>query len=216
MSKYGIIFDLDGTLWNTTSTIVPVWNKVLKSHKGIDKQITEKEMNSYMGKTLDEISLLVLPNLPLEKSRSILDECCVTESAHLEKVGGILYPDLEKTLIELTKYYSLYIVSNCQDGYLQAFLNYHKLNKYFDDFEMSGRTNKSKGENIRLIIERDKLDRAVYVGDTIMDKEAAEQAEVPFIFAEYGFGDVISPPYSVQQFSEITSIAQKIFHPNKN
>ena len=212
MSKYGIIFDLDGTLWNTTSTIVPVWNKVLKSHKGIDKQITEKEMNSYMGKTLDEISLLVLPNLPLEKSRPILDECCVTESAHLEKVGGILYPDLEKTLIELTKDYSLYIVSNCQDGYLQAFLNYHKLNKYFDDFEMSGRTNKSKAENIRLIIERDKLDRAVYVGDTIMDKEAAEQAEVPFIFAEYGFGDVISPPYSVQQFSEIINVADRIFH----
>ncbi|MGN1126718.1 MAG: HAD family hydrolase, partial [Ruminococcus sp.] len=58
MKKYGIIFDLDGTLWNTTSTIVPVWNEVLKSHKEIDRQITEEEMYSYMGKTLDEIALL--------------------------------------------------------------------------------------------------------------------------------------------------------------
>lgn len=211
MSKYGIIFDLDGTLWNTTGTIVPVWNKVLKSHKEIDKQITEKEMNSYMGKNLDEISLLVLPELSLEKSRPILDECCSTESAHLEKVGGILYPDLEKTLIELTMDYSLYIVSNCQDGYLQAFLNYHKLNKYFSDFEMSGRTNKSKGENIRLIIERNNLKRAVYVGDTIMDKEASQQAQIPFIFAEYGFGNVIDPLYSIQQFSDITAVVNKIF-----
>lgn len=211
MKNYGIIFDLDGTLWNTTKTIVPVWNEVLKSHNGIDRQITEEEMDSYMGKTLDEISLLVFPNLPLEKSRPILDLCCKTESAHLEKVGGTLYPRLEETLATLSKDYSLYIVSNCQDGYLQAFLNYHRLNKYFSDFEMSGRTGLSKGENIRLIIDRNKPDRAVYVGDTEMDKTASEQAGIPFIFAEYGFGNVCNPPYSIQQFSEIINVVNRIF-----
>ncbi|MGN0459292.1 MAG: HAD family hydrolase [Ruminococcus sp.] len=212
MKMKGIIFDLDGTLWNTTSTIVPVWNRVLKNHKEIDRQITENEMYSYMGKTLDEIALLVFPNLPLEKSRPILDECCSTESAHLEQVGGVLYPKLEETLARLVEDYSLYIVSNCQNGYLQAFLNYHRLNKYFSDFEMSGRTNKSKGENIRLIIERNGIEKAVYVGDTVMDKEASDQAGIPFIFAEYGFGNVCDPPYSIKQFSEIINVADRIFH----
>ena len=212
MKKYGIIFDLDGTLWNTTSTIVPVWNEVLKSHKEIDRQITEDEMYSYMGKTLDEIALLIFPNIPLEKSRPILDLCCKTESAHLEKVGGVLYPKLEDTLDRLAKDYSLYIVSNCQDGYLQAFLNHHRLNKYFADFEMSGKTNKSKGENIRLIIERNGIEKAVYVGDTVMDKEASDQAGIPFIFSQYGFGNVCDPPYSIKQFSEIINVADRIFH----
>ena len=53
--------------------------------------------------------------------------------------------------------YKLFIVSNCQDGYIECFFKAHKLDKYFTDYECPGRTGLSKGENNKLIIERNNL-----------------------------------------------------------
>lgn len=211
MSKTGVIFDLDGTLWNTSETIVPIWNEVLKSHSEIDKQLTVSEMNSYMGKTLEQIAGLMLPKLNLENAMSIVFECCDVEQEYLRKVGGKLYDNLTETLERLKEKYSLYIVSNCQDGYVQSFLEYHHFGEIFDDFEMSGRTKKTKGENIKMIIDRNNLVKAVYVGDTQGDCDAAKQAGVPFIFAEYGFGVVDDVQYSIKEFYDLISVAEQVF-----
>lgn len=51
-----ILFDLDGTLWHTSDVILPKWNEVLKKHPETQKQITLEEMNSYMGKTIEQIA----------------------------------------------------------------------------------------------------------------------------------------------------------------
>ena len=105
----------------------------------------------------------------------------------------------------------LFIVSNCQDGYLQAFLNHHKLSSYFDDHEMSGRTGLTKGENIRIVMERNNLDKAVYVGDTEGDFSAAKQAGILFICAQYGFGKAKNADYVINKLSELIIKAEKIF-----
>lgn len=211
MNKTGIIFDLDGTLWNTSETIVPIWNEVLKSHSETDKQLTVAEMNGYMGKTLEQIARLMLPKLGPKKAMSIVCECCDVEQGYLKKVGGKLYDNLAETLKQLKEKHSLYIVSNCQDGYVQAFLDFHGFNEIFDDFEMSGRTKKSKGENIKMIIERNNIDKAVYLGDTQGDYDAAKEADVPFIFAEYGFGSVDNFKYSIKEFSELPKAVIQVF-----
>ncbi|WP_294908523.1 HAD family hydrolase [uncultured Ruminococcus sp.] len=211
MDKTGVIFDLDGTLWNTSETIVPIWNEVLKSHSETDKQLTVAEMNGYMGKTLEQIARLMLPKLDLAKAMSIVHECCDVEQGYLRKVGGKLYDNLVETLKQLKEKYSLFIVSNCQDGYVQSFLEYHGFSEIFDDFEMSGRTKKTKGENIRIIIERNNLDKAVYVGDTQGDFDAAKEACIPFVFAEYGFGSVECIEYSIKEFCELPSVVERVF-----
>ena len=38
--------------------------------------------------------------------------------------------------------------------------------EYFEDFECAGNTGKPKGENNKLVIERNNLKSPVYVGDT--------------------------------------------------
>lgn len=210
ISIKGIIFDLDGTLWNTSETIVPVWNEVLRLHSETDKQISVEEMNGYMGKTLEQIAQLMLPELKNDVAMSILKECCSVEQKQLRKFGGKLYSKLLETLNELNKEYQLFIVSNCQDGYVQSFLDYHKLNDMFDDFEMSGRTGKSKGENIKMIIERNSLDFALYVGDTEGDKTASDEAEIPFVYAKYGFGEVEKYKYSIEEFCELPKVIKYI------
>ena len=195
--KKAVLFDLDGTLWHTCDVILPVWNDILKKHKETTKQITLEEMNSYMGKTV-------------ENSVAIVKECCAEQIPSLRKTGGHLYDNLESTLEILSKNYFLGIISNCQCGYIEAFLFAHKLEKYFSDFEMSGRTNLTKGENIKLVMERNGINNALYLGDTIGDQLAAKDAEIPFVFASYGFGTTENPEYTISSFDELPKVAEKI------
>lgn len=210
--KNAIIFDMDGTMWDTTAAILPVWNEVLRKYpKETSKQISKTEMDGYMGKTLEQIAQLSLPELDINRSVEILSECCKTECKYLEEQGAIIYPKLIETLKELKDEYTLLIVSNCQDGYIQSFLTYYNLWDVFSDIEFAGRTGKTKGENIKLIIERNNIDKAVYVGDTQSDFDAAKFAGVDFIFAEYGFGSAENHKYSIKEISDLTSVVKRIF-----
>ena len=101
--KKGVIFDLDGTLWNTSERIVPAWNEVL-ARRGL-RQITTEDMNSYMGKTPDGIVSMMLPDLPREEGLAVFADCLTAEDDFLRRHGGILYPALEETLAVLRETY---------------------------------------------------------------------------------------------------------------
>lgn len=207
----GIIFDLDGTLWDASKQVVPAWNHVLSLYPGLRKQITETDMRGFMGKTLDTIAGMMFPGMDENERMDIMRECCRGEQVYLRQHGGTLYPDLEKTLTLLQDKYKLFIVSNCQDGYVQTFLEYHGLGRYFTDFEMSGRTGQAKGENIKLIVARNHLTKAVYVGDTLGDSEAASYAGTPFIYARYGFGNLDHEENAIDSIDQIIDCVNKIF-----
>lgn len=200
----GIIFDLDGTLWDSSKQVVPAWNTVLTKYN--QKNINSDDMAGYMGKTLDMISRLMLPDLSHEQAMDILYECCAQEQVYLREHGGYLYPDLEITLQKLAETYQLFIVSNCQLGYLNAFFKAHNLKSYFRDYECSGNTGLPKSENIKLIIERNNLKNSIYVGDTELDMEAAFAAGIPFVFAEYGFGNANNARNKISCFSDMLKL----------
>ena len=212
MDKKGVIFDLDGTLWSTIDTVVPVWNSVLSEHEEIKRQsITVEEMSGYMGKTLDEIAELALPKLSPERGLEILHECTRREQKVLRNNGGKLYDGLYDVLKALNVDCSVYLVSNCQEGYAKAFLERHGLSDLFSDVETAGRTGKSKGENIRLIIERNELDKSIYVGDTEGDREAANFAGIPFVYASYGFGSAEQYDFKIDSLAELPAAAKTAF-----
>lgn len=188
--KKGVLFDLDGTLWDATAALVAPWNEVIHRHGDIRPPLTQADMAGFMGKTAAQIAAMLLPGHPLQAGLEIVYESCEVELPVLRERGGILYPHLKETLHLLGNLYPLYIVSNCQEGYIQAFLAHHHLEDMFADFEYEGRTHLTKGENIRLVMERHALAQAVYVGDTQGDLDAAGAAGIPFIHAAYGFGKV--------------------------
>lgn len=207
--KKGLIFDLDGTLWDTTDRIVPVWNEVLARHG--QRAITKADMLGFMGKTPEGIARLMLPSLSDGDAMAIMRECFREEQICLRQYGGVLYPELEATLTALGQQCGLYLVSNCQAEYLDTFFAAHGLRRYFDDWETHGNTGLSKAENIRLIVRRNGLDQAAYVGDTALDKASADEAGIPFIFASYGFGEVPDARFAVKCFAELTTCADDIF-----
>jgi len=148
--KYdGIIFDLDGTLWDSTEGICSTWNQVLSKYPQIKTEITLEKLYSCMGLLMEAIAERLFPQLDKKMQLKLLQECCELENSYLAKHGGILYPQLEETIAKLAETHKLFIVSNCQDGYIQSFFAAHKLDKYFTDFESAGKTGLSKGENNR-------------------------------------------------------------------
>ena len=50
-----IIFDLDGTLWDTIDSCVKVLSEVKKRHPEVVKDIERREVENSMGKSFDEI-----------------------------------------------------------------------------------------------------------------------------------------------------------------
>jgi len=187
----GIIFDLDGTLWSTSRQVKEVWQGVMDA-RNIDMTISLDMMDGLMGMTPDEIADKVFSHLPHDLTMTLLRVCSQAEVALLSQEGGDLYPNVMEVLINLSQTYPLYIVSNCQDGYIECFLNYHQTADYFKDFECIGRTGLAKADNISLLMERNNLRRTVYIGDTLSDQEAANQAGIPFIQARYGFGNLLA------------------------
>lgn len=208
--KKGIIFDLDGTLWNSSEKVVIAWNRAFEK-KGLSLRITDEDMRGFMGKQLIDIARLMFPNVDDEFLNDVLTECSDEELSYLSKVGGTLYPKLEQTLSSLHKSYFLSIVSNCQSGYIEVFLKYYGFEKYFDDIECSGNTGKSKGENIALVVKRNALDKAIYVGDTAGDCEAADAANTPFVHASYGFGKPNRETDKISSIEELSKRARDFF-----
>ncbi len=210
-NKKGIIFDLDGTLWDSVEPVVSAWNSVLQT-KG--HPLTIEKMKSLMGKTLSEIAAVLLPDLSPVAAQSAMEECCRATDTLLSQQGGQLYDGMEETLSALQKHYALYLVSNCSTGYLDAFFQAHGLQKYFSDSETNGRTGRSKAENIRLVMKRNHLNKAVYVGDTESDRIAAQTAGLPFIYAAYGFGKPKSFPAVIHSPQELPAVVQTLLDEN--
>ena len=188
MKTDGVIFDLDGTLWDATEQICLAWNRVISSRPGLRPPLTAQELESYMGLPMDEISRRMFPDQSPQSQAALLEECCQEEHRALARQGGRLYPELERTLAALSAWAPLFIVSNCEDGYIQCFFQASGLGNYFKDFECFGATGLPKGENNKRIVARNGLRSPVYIGDTAGDQQAAGEAGIPFVFARYGFG----------------------------
>lgn len=200
-----IIFDLDGTLWDSSKTVLTAWNEILRKKDGIN-ELTVEDLQGTMGLQMHEIGKKLFPSLDDQAREQLLQECGDLENVYLENSGGILYDSVEETLVALSEKYKLYIVSNCQEGYIETFYKYHQLEKYFLDFENPGRTGLSKGENIKLIMERNSLSNPVYVGDTEGDLKAARYAGIPFVYATYGFGKVEDYDFAITSFAELKQL----------
>ena len=123
------------------------------------------------------------------------------ENQWVESAPCILYDKMPETIRALSKRYRLFIVSNCQSGYIEAFLKNTGLGDCITDFTCPGDTGKLKGDNIRIIMERNGITEAVYVGDTQGDADACRMAGIPMIFAAYGFGEVEGEYVTLQSFS---------------
>lgn len=206
----GIMFDLDGTLWDAVPEITASWNLVLTG-SGVDRPpLTVEEVRSCMGMRIADIAARRLPGLSPQRQLELIDECCRVENEYLAEHGARVYPGAEETLSVLARRCPLFVVSNCQDGYIQAFFQGSGLGRYFQDFECAGRTGKPKSDNIALVAARHGLKKPLYVGDTDLDWKSAREAGVFFLHAAYGFGAVPPEVPAIQTLSQLPARLEQL------
>lgn len=209
--KKGIIFDMDGTLWDSTDIVAKSWTDAVREWGLPDKIITPDDMRGVMGLTMDRIAMTLFSEIKGEEQTKLLDYCCKIENEYIIKFGGVLYPDLEETWTTLKNSgYHLYIVSNCQKGYIEAFLEHYGFGHYFEDFECFGNNGLKKGENIKNVVLRNNLDHTIYVGDIQGDYDAATEAGVEFIHAAYGFGTINATVRRINAFKNLPAALQQL------
>ena len=118
----GLLFDLDGTLWDSVDAICISWNRALErlapEYAGT---VTRARLLPCMGMLLPDILHRLVPELDQEGMKPILEEVLSEENAYVAAHGGVLYPEVEQTLAALSARCPLFLVSNCQDGYIEAF-----------------------------------------------------------------------------------------------
>lgn len=202
----GIIFDVDGTLWNSTDAVAKAWTKAIQENSDLDLIVDAPLLNRIFGKTMDEICDIVFPMLPLKERTHLGDLCFEYENQLLAKEPCPVFDGVVETFQKLSKKHKLFIVSNCACGYIEVMLSTSGLDKYVTDTLCFGQTNTSKGKTIRTLMERNNLKDVVYVGDTQGDADACKEADVPFIFAEYGFGNVPDAKTRIKDITDLTAL----------
>lgn len=201
--KKAVIFDLDGTLWDASQAVTDSFNIKLEE-MGIDRRISLEEMQSQMGKTLEDIAHVFFDCVDSERAVDIMKQCTAFENKYIASHGGVLYDDLRVTLEKLRAMgFGVICVSNCQSGYIEAFLEYHRLADLFDDTECWGNTGNLKADNIKAVVMRNSIENAVYVGDTMGDYNSAMEAGIGFIHAAYGYGTVPEGTDKINRLSDV-------------
>ena len=202
----GIIFDIDGTIWNTTGVVEKAWNQALDECGLSHAHVTAKQLQGLFGLPMMDIIDAILPLESLEKKLEFKPLCYKYEDEYINREPGILYEGMVETIKELSKKYPLFVVSNCQGGYIELMLEKTGMKPYFKDFTCPAYTDKLKADNIKIIAERNGIKNPLYVGDTQMDANACKEANVPICYVTYGFGKVENPDYSIDKISEILEL----------
>ncbi|MBR1640484.1 MAG: HAD family hydrolase [Treponema sp.] len=216
MKTDGIILDIDGTIWNTTGIVAGAWNIAIeKTNKKAGASIPEVNaeiLQQQFGKPMNVIADNLFKGISEEEREELLEMCCNFEQQALEEnQKDITYPAVIRVIKELSQSFDIFIVSNCQDGYIELTMKKNGIEEYIKDWECFGHNGKSKAENIKTVALRNKLSFPVYVGDTLGDLLACQEAEVPFIWAKYGFGKEIPEEKTsgiINSFEELKAILE--------
>ena len=205
-----VIFDIDGTLWDATGSIMKAWNEVLEKNGLPDVDL--KTVRNSMGKTEQEICEYVLPEIDFDTKWRVFRDAFPNEIPFIKKYGGVLFDKVASTVEALSNVYALCIITNAGSRYANAFLDASGLRKYFTDYIGYDDNHLTKDKNIELLKERHGFDKVIYVGDTAADQYFAKEADVPFIYHKKGFGTAENPQYSFDDYADLEEMIHSIFN----
>ena len=194
-----VIFDLDGTLIDSSDSIVASFRTVFGEFGLCPvKPFTSDlfgpplmEMLQLLTGTQDEAVLR-----PLEKAFK----------AHYDSKGyknTKIYPGINKLLLDLKRSgIKMYIATNKRIHPTEKILNLLEWNNFFegtyalDAFSPPARSKTELLEKI-IVRHRFKHEKIVYIGDRKEDKSSSESHGIPFIRANWGYDPVSVPDHKV-------------------
>ena len=207
MKYESLIFDIDGTLWDSRALVAEGYNIQLKQ-EGLDHLcVTAEDLKPLFGKVMTEIADVILASIDPKDRYDLMERCMETENNYLfENECKIGYPGVMETVEALSRQYRLFIVSNSQCGYPELCMDKLGLTPYIEGHMCFGDTGTSKGKTIRTLMEKHNIQNCAYIGDTQGDYEATVEADVPFIWATYGFGTPDGYVAKIDKFEDLLKL----------
>lgn len=183
-----LIFDIDGTLWDSRALVAEGYNLQLRD-EGLSRYCVDAaRLRPLFGKVMTAIADELFPDLPPAERYGLMERCMARENAYLEENEcRIGYPGIVEALQALSATHRLFIVSNSQQGYPELCMEKLGLAHLISGHLCFGDTGASKGRTIRTLMEKYAITSCAYIGDTQGDLDATVEAGVPFIWAAYGF-----------------------------
>ena len=207
MKFESLIFDIDGTLWDSRALVAEGYNIQLKA-EGLEHLFTDAEaLRPLFGKVMTEIGDVLFASIPQPERYELMERCMETENRYLfENECKIGYPKVRETLEELARNHRLFIVSNSQCGYPELCMDKLGIRDLMSGWMCFGDTGTCKGETIKTLMAKHGITDACYIGDTQGDYEAAVHANIPFVWCAYGFGTPDGYDVKVDSFAELNKI----------
>ena len=207
MTYESLIFDIDGTLWDSRALVAEGYNIQLKKEGLAHLCVNAEQLRPLFGKIMTEIADAILFSIPESERYDLMERCMKTENDYLfQNECRIGYPGIKETMAELAKKHRLFIVSNAQCGYPELCIEKLGLTPYIQGHLCFGNTGTSKGKTIRTLMEKYNIASCAYIGDTQGDWEACVEANVPFIWAAYGFGEPDGYDKKIDSFEDLLNL----------
>ena len=207
MSLESLIFDIDGTLWDSRALVAEGYNLQLRAEGYDHLCVTAEDLKPLFGKVMTEIADAILAEIPAPGRYGLMERCMDTENRYLyENECRIGYEGVKETLELLAQKYRLFIVSNSQCGYPELCMEKLGITHLISGHLCFGDTGTEKGHTILELMRRHNITDAVYIGDTQGDFEATVVAGIPFVWAAYGFGTPENCAARVENFRQLPEV----------
>ena len=207
MRYESLIFDIDGTLWDSRALVAEGYNIQLEKEGLSHLAVNAELFRPLFGKVMTEIADTIFPSIPAPERYALMERCMDTENKYLQanpcRIG---YPGVRETMAALSKTHRLFIVSNSQKGYPELCIEKLGLAPFIQGHLCFGDTGTSKGKTIRALMEKYRITDCAYIGDTQGDYEATVEAGVPFIWAAYGFGTPDGYDHKIDSFADLPNL----------
>lgn len=203
-----IIFDMDGTLLDSSEAIFTTINEMRQS---LNLNPLEKEK---IVKIINNIS-----DNPIKKLYNIekMDQDFKQKGEEKFRKNYIqssfLYDGITNLLEKLhTKGYLLAVASNAPKKNLRKILNFHNIEHFFSQIEGSSEEIPQKPDPtmLNLVINSQQNKEIYFIGDSIKDFLAAQNANIPYIQVSWGFSRVKEAKHLASSADEIYEIIHKI------
>jgi len=204
-----VIFDLDGTLYDTDKVSIEALQTAFSKFDITD--ISDDEIRDQFGEVTDVIVRNLIPHRNEEFYEKLKEEIKYQEERLIPKKGE-LYDGIRDMLSSLSENgYALSICSNGREKYIELVLETTDIKKYFSHIR-GNKPGKSKADRLKDLLESLEGKESVMIGDRYHDIEAAKEAGIPSIGAAYGFGreEVKAADFIAVQPLEVFNIIQKI------
>lgn len=204
-----LIFDIDGTIWDSVDVCARAWNRVISENSDRAADITGKQLMELFGKPMNIIFNTLFPGMSDAEEKKLSALCVKYENELLKTEPGTPYPGAVQTIRQLSEQYPVFIVSNCQSGYIEVCAEALKIGDFITDYACFGDNPVSKGQNILEIMKKHHIAAPVYVGDTAGDEEACREAGIRFVYAAYGFGQAAEPDFRIEKIADLLELFGK-------